>query len=201
MHRNSYQTVHEKRQLPVTPPGSKTRVKQDNFRLTVFLIIIDLFWGCFFFGLALDSPGWISLFAVGWMIAGIILGAGLGVLSIRRVMRKLFEDHRYQMDLRGFLPFVPLTIFAIFAAYADVVFNEGPTISPSLAFVVSGLALITAAAIARYVLFPAFEKRENMRLMIAGFGGGIVAVPKENPLMTGCEAGDGELGKEGGGAV
>ncbi len=154
--------------------------------LIIALVIFDLIMGYFTIIVARDfGERGFTLPMIIWTVSGIIVGAASGVMQTRRIVRKLSKDFQYHPSLRDLVYSLPVLILSLPASGAIALYYNSLLIPAVLQFAVSGAALNTTGMVARFVLFSAYEKRENMSIMQAISGGGLVVIPQPPSSFSG----------------
>ena len=166
-----------KRQPPIIPPGytlSSTRVAAI---VAIFYIIIYGF-------LSLNNLNFeeypISAFqVVAWIIFGVSVGAFSSIIFTQNQLGRLLKDYQFSTNGKDLvLLIVPLVLFSIFGFFVSLSFYGIMLTAALHGWLISVYSYGVSMLIIRYVLFLAFEKRENMRLMQSWWGMEIFLIPR-----------------------
>lgn len=166
-----------KQQPPIIPSGYNLSATKVAGAFAIFWIILYGFTSFTFLNLERYS---ISAFQiVAWIIAGLTVGAISGAIFTQNQLSRLSKD--YQISTNGkdmVLLIVPTVLFFIFGFFVSWSIYGAMRLPIFQGFLISVYAWGISIEIIRYVLFFAFEKRENMRIMQSWFGFLFVLIPK-----------------------
>jgi hypothetical protein len=166
--------------------GYNIRVSQFTLALTVVWVMLDAYLGFFAFEIARDS-GFFPLSVVLWIVSGIAIGVFSGVTLVRKMVKRLSKNYEYHPSIADIFQFsFPVIIFSLAGLTLIWLFQTNLLTIATLGLMASTYAFGTAFTLAETMLFPAYEKRENMQLMQKIFGGGIIAIPNpSSPFWNG----------------
>ena len=166
-----------KQQSLVIPPGYDVSATKFAGASAIFWII---FYGFMTFT-SLDLERYpISAFqVVAWIIAGLTVGTITGAMFTKNQLARLSKDYQFFLNGKDMvLLLVPTILFFIFGVFVSWFFPSGLHVPHFQGLLISLYAWGISIEITRIVLFYAFEKRENMRLMQSWLGMGIFLIPK-----------------------
>ena len=109
---------------------------------------------------------------VPWIIAGTVVGVIIGTIFTKNQLRRLSRDYQFSINGKDMvLLIVPLVLFFVFGISVSLSYSfTNMSIPVMQGFLISFLSLGISLQIIRYVLFVAFEKKENMRIVQSWFG-------------------------------
>lgn len=170
----------ETKQSPplIIPPQYKVSATKVAGAFAVFWII---FYGFILFTI-LDLETYpISAFQiVAWIIVGIAVGTISSMYLIKNQLKRLSKE--YQLIPNGkdlVIATAPILLFFLIGSF--IIYSvQGPSIGLSTlgGLLISLYSWGISIQITRFVLFVAFEKKENMRLMQGWLEGKIILIPK-----------------------
>ncbi len=171
--------------------GYNISATQSVLTYTVVWVTLDALLGLLAVEVIWES-GFFPLPVALWIIAGIAIGVFSGVTLARKVVKRLSKSYEYHRSIADVFQFsFPVIIFSFAGLMLVWLFQPDLLFIADLGLIASMYALCTATTLAETMLFPAYEKRENMKLMQKTFGGGIIAVPNPpSPLWNGNKAVD-----------
>jgi hypothetical protein len=166
----------EPKQPPlVIPTLSNTSATTNTAVSTIFWIFLSSFWILLLTSFD-NSPSPVLQASV--VLAGLAAGAVYGFMSTRREVRILSNNYQYKPNGKH-VALLTILIVTLFISFFVVIVSVGSfailhTVSNGLFLSVYpfGVSMFTI----RYMWFSAFEKRENMRLIMSG--GSIFVIPK-----------------------
>lgn len=140
-----------------------------------FAVFFTLFLGLMFltsFNFGFHS---IPLFQIiAWLLAGLTIGMIANTLITKYQLGRLSRDYQFTPNRKDLIIFiVPLVLFSIFGGFVNWFLYSSLQL-----WLLSLLSLGVSSQLTRTILFAAYEKRENMRLMQSWTGNGIFLVPK-----------------------
>ncbi len=170
---------HEDKKPPqVIPPEYKVSATKVTGAFAIFWTI---FYGYLFFTI-LDLKRYpVSSFQiVPWIIAGTVVGVIIGSMFTKNQLGRLSREYQFSINGKDMvLLIVPLVLFFVFGFSVGLSYSfTSMSITVMHGFLISFLSLGISLQIIRYVLFVAFEKKENMRIVQSWFGYGFLLIPK-----------------------
>jgi hypothetical protein len=166
-----------KRQPPIIPPGYTLNSTRVAAIVAIFYIIIYGF-------LSLNNLNFeehpISVFqVVAWIIFGVSVGTFSSIIFTQNQLGRLLKDYKFSTNGKDLvLLIVPLVLFFIFGFFVSLSFYGIMHTAALHGWLISVYTYGVSMLIIRYVLFLAFEKRENMRLMQSWWGMEIFLIPR-----------------------
>jgi hypothetical protein len=167
----------DKRQPPIIPPGYN--VSSTKVAGIVAILYIIIYGFSSFYNLNFEEYA-ISVFqGVAWIIFGVAAGTISSIIFTQNQLGRLLKDYQFSTNGQDLvLLIVPLVLFSIFVFFVSFSFNGIMHITALQGCVISVFAYGVSMLIIRYVLFLAFEKNENMRLMQSWGGKLMILIPK-----------------------
>ena len=172
---------HEYKQPPLIIPS------EYNVSSTKITGGFAVFWTIFFglnfltsFNFGIHS---IPLFQIiSWILAGLTVGIISTTILTKNQLSRLSKDYQFTPNKKEFvLLIVPIVLFFIFGGFVNWFLYSSLHL-----WLLSLLSWGVCTLITRTILFAAFEKKENMRLMQSWTGTDIFLVPKapnSNPTV------------------
>jgi hypothetical protein len=168
-------------QPPIIPPGYNISVTKASAIFAVFWIYL---YG-FMFSTSLNLETYpLSVFKImGWIIFGLVSGIITSVMITQSQLGRLSRDYKFSPNGKDLVLIIaPIILFFILGFFVSFSFSSFSPHAPVFqGFSISVYAWGVSIAAIRPVLFFAFERRENMRLMQSWFGSdgvGIILIPK-----------------------
>ena len=124
---------------------------------------------------------------VAWIIAGLTVGVISTTMSTKNQLSRLSKDYQFFPKGKDMgLLIVPTVLFFIFGVFVSWSIYGAMHVPLFQGFLISGYALGISIVITRVILFVAFEKKENMRIMQSWFGFGSFLIPKAPDGSVNC---------------
>jgi hypothetical protein len=154
--------------------------------LIVIWLVLDSLLGYLIIAGAWDfGAGYYPIPVVIWMISGLVLGAVLGVKQTQRIVQKLSRDFQYRSRLGEVVYSFPIFLLSVPVYAVIMLYYPNLSLAGLVQFLVSGFALSTAVVVSKYVLFSAYEKKENMTIVQTVKGGGLLVIPQPPDAFDG----------------
>ena len=117
---------------------------------------------------------------VPWIIAGTVVGVIISTIFTKNQLRRLSRDYQFSINGKDMVLLIaPLVLFFVFGISVGLSYSfTNMSIPVMQGFLISFLSLGISLQIIRYVLFVAFEKKENMSIVQSWFGFGFFLIPK-----------------------
>ncbi len=176
-----YENIH---QPPIIMPNYKVSATKAAGLLAIFWIIIYGILDGFVFSSSYNLEKYpISVFQfLPWIVASIAVGVITSTIVTKNQLRRLSRDcHFYANGKDMVLLIIPIVIFLIFGFLVSLTISTASlngVAFPGFLFLFSVYAWGVSLVAMRPVLFFAFERKENMRLMQSWWGMGIFLIPK-----------------------
>lgn len=164
---------HENKQPPlIIPSDYKLSATKIAGAFAIFWLI---FYGFIFFTSFSPTRNPISSFQiVAWIIAGLAVGLISNAIVTKNQLTRISKDYQFTPNGKDVvLVIVPIILLSIFSGFVSLFLYSSLQV-----WLISIYAWGISFEITRIVLFAAFEKKENMRLMQSWWGANIILVPK-----------------------
>lgn len=117
----------------------------------------------------------IPLFQImAWILAGLIVGIVSEALRTKNQLSRLSNDYQFTPNKKDQLfVIVPIVLFSILSGFVNWFLYSSLQV-----WLISNLSWIVSSQITRTILFAAFEKKENMRLIQNWLEPKIILIPK-----------------------
>lgn len=169
---------HEYKQPPLVIPSEyKVSATKLLGGLTIFFII---FYGYMFFfafnnfAANFDRHPVSAFQIVVWIIVGLAVGVISDAIVTKNQLSRLSKDYQFYTNGKDWvLLIVPMILFFIFGGYVSLFLYSSLQV-----LLISVYCWGVSYQLTRVLLFAAFERKENMRIMQAWWGTNIFLVPK-----------------------
>jgi hypothetical protein len=159
------QVNNEYKQPPqIIPPRYNASATKLLGGYTIFWIIFYGYFFIYFFNFVIFNFGSHPVSAlqiVGWIIAGSAVGVIPHAIVTKNQLSRLSKDYQFHTNKKDWvLLFVPMILFLCLSSLVNVFLYSSLRM-----LLISFYCWGVSSQLTRIILFAAFEKRENMRLM------------------------------------
>jgi MFS family permease len=175
-------TQEKKQPPPFIPSEYKVSATKYVSALAIFWIT---FYGLLFtYSISSTAPFMLNIISGFQVAAWIIAGAAVGTISCalftRNLLKRLARNYQTSVNEKDMTLFIiTIVLFSVFGYLVSWFSNPSVYLIPNLrGLLISVFALGVSIVVTQAVLFAAFERKENMRIMQRWFGPGFVLIPK-----------------------